>query len=233
MNQRIALACVTLLGCGDDGGGTAADAAYVPPMITISGNVMARTTVGSTALEGVVVGAYRVGNDAAPEFTGTSDADGNYAIEIVTGGVPLDGYLRASHPGYLDTYVYPPWPVAQDFDHATVFLLTESTFDLVANTLCGANQQATNGTVVVLVLDADRNQIGGATVASSPAASRVCYNDGGIPNRNATTTADDGIGYMFNLTGQVTVTAMKPGMTFPSHRVTARAGAFTTTLVVP
>jgi hypothetical protein len=70
-------------------------------------------------------------------------------------------------------------------------------------------------------------------IASTPAAPTYCYNGtNGLPSSTATETQPDGVGYMFNVTGQVSVTATKSGSTFKSHTVNARAGALTTTLIV-
>ena len=86
----------------------------------------------------------------------------------------------------------------------------------------------------MLVVDAAEMEVMGATTASSPAASKVCYNNMGFPSRNATATDDDGVAYMFNVTGQATVSAMKKaGLTFNSHVVNARPGTFTTTVLQP
>jgi hypothetical protein len=38
---------------------------------------------------------------------------------------------------------------------------------------------------------------------------------------------------MFNVTGELTVSAEATGITYPSHKVTARAGSLTTTLFRP
>ena len=43
----------------------------------------------------------------------------------------------------------------------------------------------------------------------------------------------DGVAFLFNVPGAVTVTATKAGMTFRAHLVTARADKFTTTTVAP
>lgn len=46
-------------------------------------------------------------------------------------------------------------------------------------------------------------------------------------------TADNGTGYLTNVpAGEATVSASKSGNTFLSHKVNARAGALTTTLIV-
>lgn len=228
--MRSLLAAALLFGaCGDDGGG--ADASNVPAMITISGTATARS-LSSMMLSGVVVSAYRTGNDTPVAMT-TTDAQGNYSLVVPTNGQALDGYLKGTLATYLDTYLYPPAPVSADFDGASMNMITPGTLSLLANTLCGANQETTNGVIAAIVIDAAEMPVIGATVSSSPAANKVCYNAGGTPNRDATATDDDGLAYMFNVTGQATVSAAKAGSTFMSHGVNARGGAFTTTLIQP
>ena len=80
-------------------------------------------------------------------------------------------------------------------------------------------------------VDAATVAVSGATVASAPAATSYCYDQGGFPNKSATMTDTDGVAVMFNVTGAVTVSATKTGATFKSHSVNAVAGAFTTTLI--
>ncbi len=216
--------------CGDDGG--SADASNVPAMITISGDATAQST-NPMKLPNVTVGAYQKGNDATPVATATTDSTGKYSIVVTTNGQPLDGYLKATLGGYLDTYLYPPAPVVADFASASINMISSNTLDLLANTLCGANQVDTNGVIAVLVVDGMENPAAGAMVTSDPTSNKICYNGGGFPNRNSTMTDTDGIAYVFNVTGQVTVGATKSGSTFTSHAVNARAGTFTTTVIQP
>jgi hypothetical protein len=184
-------------------------------------------------LADVTIAAFANTDENTPVATATTDASGNYMLTIMTNGTALDGYLKATTSGYLDTYLYPPAPITADFSGASINMVTSNTFDLLANTLCRANQTAANGTIAVEVVDAAGATVGGATVASTPAASTYCYNSNGLPSSAATATATDGVAYMFNVTGQATVSAMKTGSTFASHGVKARAGALTTTLIGP
>jgi hypothetical protein len=229
------LAVAGILGCGDDGGAGTADAPNVPAMVAVSGTASARSATGSMPLANVTVGAYRNGDDATAVATTMTDASGNYTLMIPTMGRPLEGYVKGTLATYMDTYLYPPRPVIADFAGASLNMLTPNTFMLLSETLCSAGQEAGKGTVAVIVADGDaaRTPIAGATVSSSPAATKYCYNMGGLPNRMATMTDTDGTAYMFNVTGEVTVSASKSGTTFLSHKVTARAGALTTTLIQP
>jgi len=230
--RRIALYGL-LAACGGGSSNPTIDSPPAATTITVTGTASARDASGSTPLQGVTIGAYASSDESTPVTTATTDAQGNYTLTIPTSGVALDGFLKATMATYMDTYLYPPAPLAADFSGATIVMVTPNTFDLLANTLCGASQMTTNGAIGAEVEDATGAFVAGATVASSPAASKYCYNSGGFPSRNATATDTDGLGYMFNVTGNVTVTAMKSGTTFKSHALKAHAGALTTTLITP
>jgi len=220
---------VLLVACGgDDGGG--ADAATAASTITVSGTAKAQST-SSMPLEGVTIAAYKRGNDTTPVATTTNDASGNYTPTDETGSVPVEGDVKATIASYLDTYLYPPAALSADFAGASIFLVTQGTVDLLSNLLCNSPQMTSNGVVATLVIDGSMNPVAGATVSSDPAPSKVCYNQGGTPNKMAMMTDTDGIAYLLNVTGDVTVSASKSGSTFASHDVDARAGAFTTTII--
>lgn len=232
--KSIALALVLLSACGDDGGGGggSVDAPAAPAMITVSGTATKREGTTSSAAAGVMVEAYKNSDPNTAVVTATTDAAGMYSLVIPTGGVAVDGYLKATLSGFLDTYLYPPKPLAEDFASASLNMINDSTLGLLSGTLCGASQDAAKGVIAVLVVDAANNPVAGATVSSTPAAAKYCYNSGGFPNRNATMTDTDGIAYMLNVApGEVTVSAAKSGSSFSSHKVTARAGTLTTTVI--
>ena len=73
----------------------------------------------------------------------------------------------------------------------------------------------------------------GATVTSSPAGD-VHYNDASGPSAAASSTAADGIAYIFNVpTGDVTLSGAAGGVTLRSHHFVSRTNVFTTTLITP
>lgn len=228
--RTLVLGLAVLAACGDDGG--SADASNIPAMVTISGTATSRST-NSMMLANVAVAAYRTGMEATPVATTMTDANGNYTLMVPTNGRPLDGFIKATLGSYLDTYLYPPTALTADFTGASINMITSGTLDLLANTVCNANQLTTNGVIALLVVDAMEMPAAGAMVSSSPASNKVCYNAGGFPSRNATMTDTDGLAYLFNVTGQATVSATKTGSTFSSHTVNARAGTFTTTVIQP
>jgi len=236
------LACVLLLtslvACGGDDNNTPTDGAgsgsgsNAPAMITVTGKAQENTGTATNPLAGVMIAAYSNTDENTPVATATSDTSGNYTLTITTGGHALDGYIKATIANYLDTYLYPPTALAADFSGASLNIIKQSTYDLVSN-LCQGNQMGTNGGVAVEVVDSAMMPVGGATVASTPAAMKYCYNaSNGFPSGSATATNTDGLAYMFNLTGQATVTATATGKTFISHGLKARAGALTTTLIM-
>jgi hypothetical protein len=219
-------------GGGDDPPPTP-DSPPAAAMITISGVAEELGAGGGTPSEGVLVEAFANSADTVVVASATTDATGAYSLTVETDGVALDGFLKATKAGLVDTYLYPPAPIADDFDGASLNMVSPATFDLLAN-LCQGNQDPAKGTIAMLAQDAAGADVAGATFESNPAATKACYNgSNGLPSNAATETAADGVGYLFNVTGNATVSAMADGQTFRSHPVNARAGALTTTLITP
>ena len=236
--MKRAVLAVFLVACGSsssnptDGSSGTTDSPPAQSMLKLPAVAQSKGT--STApLQGVTIAAFANSAPTTPVAMTTSAADGSFELDITTYGTALDGFLKGTISGYLDTYLYPPTAVAADFSGATVFLVTMDTYDLLANTLCQGNQMTTNGAIAAEVLDASAATVAGAKVSSSPAATKYCYNKSGFPNSSATMTDTDGIAYMLNVTGDTTVSATKSGTTFTSHKVNARPGALTLTIIQP
>jgi len=239
MNTR--LACVlfvtSLAACGSSDNNTKTpDAALgsAAQMITITGTAKANNGSSTTPLAGVAIGVFSNSDENTPIGTATSDTAGNWMVTVPTGGHALDGFIKATVSGYIDSYLYPPAPIAADFSGAAMNIVTMQTYGFVS-TLCHGNQMDANGGIAVEVVDATAAPVAGATISSTPAASTYCYNSGGspsLPSNTATATAADGLGYMFNVTGSAMVTANLSGKTFIAHTVNARAGALTTTQIM-
>lgn len=230
-----ALVLAFMAACGGGGGGnnTTPDASNVPAMITISGKASKRAPAASDA-PGVLVAAYQATDPNTPIAMATSDATGMYSMTITTNGKPLDGFLKATLSGYLDTYLYAPKPIDADFSSASINMVTSGTVDLVSMTLCGSQQDTAKGMIAMIVADPNNTAVAGATASSAPADTKTCYNKGGYPNKMATVTDTDGIAYLINVpAGTVTVSAGGMGAPYHSHDVNARAGVFTTTVIQP
>ena len=82
-----------------------------PPTITIHGAVALATD--AIGVPPPTIELWRAG-DAAPLATTVTDAHHQYALAVVTAGGPIDGYLRATAPGMVDTILYPAVPFASD-----------------------------------------------------------------------------------------------------------------------
>src|SRR5205807_7331466 len=91
-----------------------------PSAITVQGTVKSNVLAPSP-LAGATVQAFQTGN-ATALATATSGAQGNYSVTLSTGGTPLDGYVRVSKASYLDTYGYPPAPLAADASESVLLL---------------------------------------------------------------------------------------------------------------
>lgn len=234
MQTRSCALLVVLAACGGDDSSATVDALpSAPPMITVSGTATSRGLAGSSPEAGVLVAAYNNSDENMPVAMATSDASGNYSLTITTGGISLDGYLKATKSGFLETYLYPPAPLSADYATASINMINPGSYGALFSLTQVQEQSGT--AVIAMIVNDGTNPVAGATVTSSPAGTYRYNGSNGLPaNMNTTSTQADGIGYILNVpAGAVTVNGMKTGMTFKSHPVKARAGQLTTTLVVP
>jgi hypothetical protein len=252
--SRVALAgcLLSLLGCGsgggggggdDDGGQVASDAAVTrdgaspgpdaSTRIVITG--LAQTIQGTSAvnLAGASLEAYRKSGGAALA-TATSAADGNYTLNIDTAGVPFDGYIKGTSSGRLDSYLYFPRALPGNTPNATVLFMSQQTVGLLG-LAGGFSQQASKGLLGVAVVTAAGTPVAGATFTIAPAGSaKVVYTANMVPSASATATDTGGAAVIANTdTGEVTVDAIMGATDFQAVTLNARAGAFTSTLLLP
>lgn len=232
--------------CGDDGGSNngddappidaAVDAPPAPAMITITGTVVSRG-LATTPVPNATIAGYRNSDENTPVAMTTSNAQGMYTLVIMTGGVALDGYLKASAPNLLDSYLYPPAAVAAD-TNAPMNMVSESILNILVSRGGGGSTQPGAAQVALIVVDgpnAQSNPVAGAVVDSTPAAGKIAYSGtDGLPDGTTTMTAMDGLAYLINTpAGSLTVRATKTGSTFKSHGLKARGDVLTTTLITP
>lgn len=229
-----------VVACGGDDDGTGPSGPFAclgdplpttaPDAITVSGQVLGNI-LSPTGIADAEVTAF---TSTATELGGDStDGGGMYSVTVATGGVPLNGYIRVLKGGssYLPTYAYPAVPLAASAVQ-NMLVPTGSEIDAL-EILTGVTQQAGNGFVGVVVKDCAGTPIAGATVSTSPAAT-VRYNAGSTPSSTATSTAADGVAYVFNVAaGNVTVNARAGSRVLRGHVVNARADAVTLTEVAP
>jgi hypothetical protein len=254
--QLASLASTLLLGlvaCGGDGkatpdssgGGDDAsppadariDAPPAPPMITVTGTAFSRGTGPSTPVADAVIQLFRDTDESTPIGMTTTNAQGAFSITVSTGGVAVEGFLKATKATFKDTYLYPPGPIAADTT-APVNMIAANLWDTLSNVAQG-DQMNGNGLIALVVVDgsaATSMAVAGATVSSNPAATAVRYSGAlGLPSPQPTATAADGLAYLFNVRPNVpiTVSATKPGSTFKTHGLKAWPDNLTTTLITP
>lgn len=205
--------------------------------VTVSGRATAPMTTGSEPLAGVTITAYRNADESTALATTTTDANGDYSITVQTMGESIDGYLKATRAGYLDTYLYPPYPLTMDYANASILMIDEDTRDTLSN-LAQGNQLPGEG-LVGLVVTNGTAPISGAMVTSTPAAPGMTkYNapvgNVSLPSSTATSTNTDGVAYIFKAPlGQLTVGGSHPTTTLAAHGLKVRADVLTTTVLVP
>jgi hypothetical protein len=256
MRLSLCVALLTISSCGDnkvpavfedaavepDAGlpprmDAAIDAPPAPAMITLTGVATERDLSGTVPVAGVTIAAFANANETNPLASTTTNAAGQFTLPILTGGVALDGFLKASKAGLKDTYLYPATFVDGDLFGIPIQMLSQGNYDALS-TLTQGDQLPQNGLIALQVLGAPPpagQPVGGATVESQPPASAYHYNDAtGTPSSLATSTHTDGVAYMFNVpVGGVIVSAAKPGALFAAHDLKAWPDALTTTFVQP
>jgi len=196
-------------------------------MITISGTAASKGLSGSMNESGVVIAAYKNSDENTVVAMTTTDASGNYSLTVPTDGVALDGYLKATKSGFIETYLYPPAPLTADFGSASINMITSGNRDLAYN-ITGVSQGMDVAFIALIVSDGT-NGIAGATITTDPATTYRYNGTNGLPapisgNNASTSTQADGIAYALNVPpGEITLNATKSGLTFKSHAVKARA----------
>lgn len=217
------------LGCADDPLPTTGT-----DPIVITGHAGSASISGMADLQGATIEAFATGNVTALD-SDTSDVNGDFSLTIANAALtPVNGYVKGVNTGYLDSYLYPPFPLAADTDQAPLLFITQTTMGQLGF-VSGTTQSASLGFVGVLVLDCAGNPVENATVTVSPtdASTKVVYvGTNNIPDAAATHTAGNGLAFVFNApTSDLTVDASAGGNSLREHVITARAGAVTSTAV--
>jgi hypothetical protein len=136
----LGLVCALAACGGGDDDDVSIDAQPAAQTITISGTATTLSATGSNPEGGVVVAAFANSADTTVVAMATTDAAGSYTITVQTSGAALDGFLKATKTGLLDTYLYPPAPLGADFAGASINMVALQTFEFLS-TACGGNQQ--------------------------------------------------------------------------------------------
>lgn len=201
-----------------------------PTTIAMTGQIK-KNVLSPAPLAGAYVFAFRTG-DTTTLAADTSTTPGFYGLTIITGGTPINGYVRVTDSTHITTYAYPARPLAAN-DSVNVQMVTPTEFGLLAGA-AGITPVAGDGFMGVIVANCQGAPLAGAHVTTSPAGT-VLYNGlGGVPSSSATSTAADGVAYVANVAaGNVTVSATASGHTLRSHIVNARPDVITLTQIRP
>ena len=178
----------------------------------------------------MTVAAYKSSDETTAVATTMTDAQGNFSLTVPTNGAALDGFLKATKSGNVNTYLYPPAPLTADFSNAPIIELASGTYSGLT-TFIGGN--APGDVIGVEAVDTSFQPVAGVAISSTPAAAKTGYTgSNGTPDTSLTQTAADGRGYLFGEpAGDVMVSATKTGLTFQSHSVKVHAGSLTITAV--
>jgi hypothetical protein len=199
-----------------------------PAMLQIGGITAG---IDQLPIDAVDVEAFIGASTTAAAMT-TSAATGVYSLTLATGGVPVDGYLRASKNGLIDSYFYAPTPVAASTNQATILLATVQSFTLLAG-LAQVTPDPAMGTLVIAVVDCLGRPVPGASITLQPAGT-TRYLRNNAPDPAATSTDATGLAAAFNVpAGAVMAGASAGGHTLRAHSVTVRANVLTLTSAVP
>lgn len=203
-----------------------------PATVTLAGGVVDQGLGGTTPITGAAIDAYGTQTSTTSIASTTSDASGDFTFDVATGGVPLDGYLKITKAGELDTYLYPNFPLTSDQSKLAGVMVTSMSFGGLAF-LEGQTQDPAKGFTAVEVLDCAGMSVAGATVATS-AGGTAKYDGATGPDKTATSTGADGIAYVFNMTvGDATIMVTVGGKPYRTHHIFTRTGVFTITLATP
>lgn len=209
------------------------------PPITISGSV--QSVVGVSGPEKLAVPAsitaLQIADDdfiiAVTSVVGTT-ANTFSLVDPKGGSEPMAAYIKATAPGHIDTYLYPPYDIYENFTNALFLMFGDDVWGIVP-LIANATQADGNGAIMVIISDCDQQSVESATVSITPDVGEIRYGDSnGLPSSTLTSTQGQGIAFIFNVPpGSYTVDAERGGVSFREHSVAAFADAATTTIIVP
>jgi hypothetical protein len=191
-------------------------------LLAVTGTVYAVTPAIGGPLLNTTVTLHRLSTNAIVGVAVTDDT-GHFAISITTDGLPLAGYLTLDGAGYLPTRVDLAKPLTTDTEIGSVFLATQTTLNLVAQTN-GVELQPNDGALLLMARDCSLSRISGATFALTQVGNSV----GSIVNLDST------MSWGFNIPpGSVSVVGQLNGLHFGPSQGVALSGGITIVLVTP
>jgi hypothetical protein len=189
--------------------------------ITVGGQTATLTMSGTAPVPMVDVAVFKTGTANALASV-TSDGGGVFMTgNIATGGVPIDGFIRAMEPTYRSSYIYPPSVVDMSLSGVPAILVSNQAFGFITNIAGVTQDDDNNGVLLIQVGDCTTpmpQPIDGATVVVQQNATDV----GTIFDLGALAAQAAGTFFVFNVPdGATQVLVSYNGMNFPAHTVVA------------
>ncbi len=209
------------------------------PPITISGSVKSVATIAGpeTLSVSAKLSALQISNNSLIVSADSVVGSGTNTFSLVDpqgAAAPLAAYVKATAPGHVDTYLYPPYDIYENFTNALFLMFGDDLWTLVP-AVAGVSKTDGTGVIMIIVADCDQEAVGGAKVSISPDVGVIRYSgDNGLPSSALTQTQGQGLAFIFNVPpGEYTVDAVRDGVSFREHTVETFDGAATTTILVP
>jgi hypothetical protein len=208
-----------------------------PDPVTIAGTTFrygSSTNTPRTALAGVSVSALDMPNGAVLATT-TSDAMGQYTLNVQTAGTPPTIVLAYVLTGYFQTQVTLDRSVDRDIAGATKQVWTIGDGPLwnltgmnMFYTAAGVPRDTTKGSLNIAVRDCAGQTVPGVTVVVSPAPQRLLYqaDDGALLATGGTQPLFSTVFAVNAQPGINTITATAPELTFAPITVDVGADQF-------
>jgi hypothetical protein len=160
-----------------------------------------------------------------------SQDNGEYQLDLQTGGQPWLGFFDVSHDDYLSTLVYPS-ALRRNVQDVPIPLLNDG-HRFLASALAGVELDEEKGTVVPFFVDCENLGVEGVSYSLNPATEDFFYIIGETADAEATATDANGAAVGFNVQpGTVTVKADYNGITY-ENQVQVVANAVTIAIFLP
>lgn len=205
----------------------------VTPPTMLSGVVQEAGFAGTTTMTGEAHVSAHLAATNAVLFEG--DFTGAFSFTDADSTTPIDAYLKATRGTYIDTYVYPPYPIFESLANTPIIMIKSSLLPLLSG-LTGVDQDSANGILIVAINDCDEAAIEGAVVSITPSVGTIKYAEANnIPGMtDYPSTQSSGIAYIFNVPpGSYTIGATVGAANLRDNTVTAFAGSNTTLAIAP
>jgi len=206
-------------------------AATASDPLPVAGKLFAVDHYNVAPVSGGTVVLRHHGNDAVLAQA-TTAADGSFAMQVASGGVPVDAYFAISADGYRPTRVEPGDPLSGG---ENALMLVAADAELARwYTAAGATYASGARTLITANVDCDNATLPGSTVSIAPAPATTTYYDDVAKQWSSMLTAStNGFALVTGADATVTATAALGATQLPARTVAVPAGTVTLALLPP